>query len=128
MGRYDIEWIGDKELQSVMERAIQKSPRLVNASIKNHGELMKTKAISYSPKPGGSRYGPNPYSEGPLHQTIEANYGMMHARIQATRYYASYVNFGTRFMRAQPFFSDAFKDIIPLLEKNLREVAEGLFV
>ena len=89
---------------------------------------MKKKAIKYSPKPGGSRYGLNPYSEGPLHQTIEANYGRMHARVEATRYYAAYVNFGTRFMDDQPFFSDAFKDIIPLLEKNLKEVAEGLFV
>lgn len=127
MARFSIEWNGLNELQSVMQKAMSENGPALKQVMYNNGEDAKSKAKEYAPKPGGSRYGPNPYAEGPLHENISHKPLGLGAEIHARMFYSGFVNFGTRYMKAQPFMSDMMDYITPKLEKDIRDVAEGLF-
>lgn len=129
MGKYKVEWIGKDELGDILNKALSQSEEQVHKVVYNTAEKGKGKAIEFSPKPGGSRYGNNPYSEGPLHDNIVTHYpGRLHAEIEAKVGHAGFVNFGTRKMRKQPFMTDAFEEFIkPEFKERIYEVAKGLF-
>ena len=128
MAGFSIEWDGLTELGDVLAKAMRENESKVKTVIYNNGEKAKSKAIEWAPKPGGSRYGDNPYAEGPLHENIvHTHYGLA-SEIQAMMFYSGYVNFGTRYMRAQPFMTDTFNWIVKFLEQDIKDVAEGLFV
>lgn len=127
MAQFKVEWSGLNELQKVLEKAQKENEPALKAVMYNKGEEAKTMAREYAPKPGGSKYGANPYAEGPLHENIKHKPLGLNAEIHATMAYSGFVNFGTRYMDAQPFMTDMVEDMAPKLEKGIREVAEGLF-
>lgn len=46
------------------------------------------------------------------------------AEVGATTEYAPYVNWGTRFMEAQPFATDAFNEQAPKFKKDLQKLVK----
>ena len=128
MAGFSIEWHGLNELGGALDKAMRENKPQLKKVIYNNGEKAKAKAVEWAPKPGGSRYGANPYAEGPLHENIvHTHYGLA-SEIQAMMFYSGFVNFGTRYMRAQPFMTDTFNWIVEYLEQDIKDVAEGLFV
>ena len=128
MGDFSIEWDGLTELGDVLAKAMRESESKVKTVIYNNGEKAKTKAIEWAPKPGGGRYGLNPYARGALHENITHKHYGLNSEIHAEVGYSGFVNFGTRYMRAQPFMTDTFNWVVELLEQDIKDVAEGLFV
>ena len=128
MAGVSIEWDGLEELGGVLTKALQRGESEVKKAIFNNGEKLTNKAIEWAPKPGGSRYGANPYAQGPLHQNITHTNTGLNSEIIASVPYSGFVNFGTRYMVAQPFMTDAFNWVVKLLEQDIKDVAEGLFV
>ena len=63
MPDFSIEWDGLTELGDVLAKAMRESESKVKTVIYNNGEKAKAKAIEWAPKPGGSRYGDNPYAK-----------------------------------------------------------------
>lgn len=127
MAHFSIEWDGLNELGDVLAKAMRESESDVKTVIYNNGEKLKAKAVEWAPKPGGSRYGLNPYSEGPLSQNITHKHNGLNSEIHAEVGYSGFVNFGTRYMRAQPFMTDTFNWVVKFLEQDIKDVAEGLF-
>lgn len=64
-----------------------------------------------------------PVDTGKLKNSKEVSEG----RIAWTAEYAAYVNFGTRYMEAQPFATDAAEKALPSLRQALSEI-EGKLV
>lgn len=127
---YKVEWIGKKEFEDVLNKALSRSEKQVHDVVYNTAEKAKKVAMDNAPKPGGSRYGENPYAEGFLSKHIVTNYpSRLQAEVISKAGYSGYVNFGTRFMKKrQPFMSDTFKEFVkPEMEKQLTDVAKGLF-
>ena len=128
MAGFSIEWHGLNELGGALDKAMRESESKVKTVIYNNGEKAQAKAVEWAPKPGGSRYGKNPYARGALHENIvHTHYGLA-SEIHARVFYSGFVNFGTRYMRAQPFMTDMFNWIVEYLEQDIKDVAEGLFV
>lgn len=122
-----ITWKGKDTLGRKFKRAVRFAPKKVDMVIKNNGEELKQKVKEFAPKPHGSRYGANPYAEGFLYEHVNSLYGNLWGRVIAEASYAGYVNFGTRYMNAQPFFTDAYNWMVPRLEKDILDVIKGEF-
>lgn len=63
---------------------------------------------------------------GDLYRSVHAEYsqGGTAAEVVADVDYASYVHDGTRHMKPRPFFTVAVKEMLPELERRLREMFE----
>ena len=128
MAGFSIEWHGLDELGDVSAKAMRENKPQLKKVIYNNGEKAKSKAIEWAPKPDRSRYGANPYAKGALSQNITHKHYGLNSEIHAEVVYSGFVNFGTRYMRAQPFMTDTFNWVVELLEQDIKDVAEGLFV
>ena len=123
---FDFE--GFDELTQAIQNAASESSEVTEKMIHNLGEKGgKERAREYAPKPGGSRYGSNPYATGYLKDHIKGIPGSLSYTIQSTASYSAFVNSGTRRMKAQPFFTDMWSDLTDELEPKMKEVAEGLW-
>lgn len=63
-----------------------------------------------------------PVRTGTLRASIEYKPEGMQVQVVATADYASFVEFGTRFMDPQPFLTPAFELVAPQIERNIQEV------
>ena len=128
MAGFSIEWHGLNELGGALDKAMRENKPQLKKVIYNNGEKAKSKAIEWAPKPDRSRYGANPYAKGALSQNITHKHYGLSSEIHAEVAYSGFVNFGTRYMRAQPFMTDTFNWVVKFLEQDIKDVAEGLFL
>lgn len=63
-----------------------------------------------------------PVRTGTLRASIECKLDGLQVEVIAGTNYASFVEFGTRFMEAQPYLTPAFELVAPQIERNVREV------
>lgn len=123
---FDLE--GFEELNKTIQKAIIESPKATEKMIHNVGEKDgKARAVEYAPKPSGGAYGPNPYATGYLKDHIEGIPGSLSYTIKSTAAYSGYINSGTRYMAAQPFFTDMWDGLTENIQPKMEEVAEGLW-
>lgn len=118
MSNVTIEWTGMDELQRTLKRAVHKSPDLVNKVIQNNAQELQKTAKEYAPK--DTRF---------LMENINVEYPRnLRADIKSGASYAGFQEYGTRFQPGTPHMRPAFADQIPELEKDIEDVAKGLFV
>lgn len=112
-----VKWSGLTELTAVLENATDKVQRQAESVIKNHTEIVKSKA-----------WGKAPVDTGFLKSVISSEYGGMEGRVISQAHYSGYLEFGTRFMSARPFMRPALEEQQPDFEKDLNDVMKGVFV
>lgn len=90
-------------------------PVIVKASaqavVKNSAEQMRYKAQKYSP-----------VDTWFMHDNIFTFHSSTESETHSTAPYSGYVNDGTRFQYAQPFFSTAFEEVEKEFNKNMEDV------
>lgn len=118
MSRVTVEWVGAEEFGRVLQKAIAKSPELVDKVIFNNAEDMKDKAFDYAPKDTG--YLKSKICHKPM--------GKMDHEVGSYAEYAGFQEFGTRFQPGKKHLRPAFQDILKPLEKDIKDVAEGMFI
>lgn len=111
-----IEWFGLDKLENSLTQAVSKSKTQVKQVIFNNTEEMKAEAMKLSPTVTWF-----------LHDNIYTFHGSDYGEVISNAGYSGFVNFGTRFMMAQPFMTDSFNTQVKKMELMLKEVAEGLF-
>lgn len=126
MTKFDMKLEGGDKLAKIMIQAARQAPDTTEKLIHNLGEKGKKKAIEYAPKPGGNRYSKNPYATGYLKDHIEGTPRPIEYEIKSPAYYTGYVNYGTRYMDKQPFFSDMWEEITEEAEDRFNDVLKGL--
>jgi len=84
----------------------------VRTIVKNNGSNMQKKAVRNSPVGSEASTGIKGYKGGHLKGSnrLEIKNNGLTARVYNTAEYSGYVNFGTRFMDARPFMTDAFNE------------------
>lgn len=117
MSGVDIEWVGAKEFGNILQKALNKSPELVGKVIQNAAEKGKKKAKGYAPVDTGQLK--EKIAHKPL-GTLESEFGSFVG-------YASFQEYGTRFQPGTKHIRPAFDDIKPELEKDIKDIARGMF-
>lgn len=94
-----VKLIGFHELQVKLEKNMDLSA--VKSAVKKNGSAMQKKAQKEAP-----------IDSGHLHDVIflEITDGGMTAEVESTADYAGYQEYGTRFMKAQPYLKPAFEE------------------
>ena len=102
-----------------LERALAKNAGLqeVKRVVRRHGIAMQRKMVGNADFTRGYQTGQTKHS---IHGAEEDG-GLTYACGPATEY-APYVNYGTRFMEAQPFATDAFEDEKPKFLEELNKL------
>ena len=116
MAHFSIEWDGLAELGDVLEKAVRNHKPEVQTAIRNNTEEMKTEAKRLAP-----------VDTWFMHDNIYTFHGDMYGEVISSAGYSGFVNFGTRFMMAQPFMTDSFTAQVKKLEKTIEDIAKGLF-
>lgn len=110
-----ISFQGDKEFLRVMEQAIKQAPNVAEKVIKNHTEKGKRKAQQLSP-----------VDTWYMHDSIFTFYEPMAGFIHSPAAYSGYVEYGTRYMYAQPFMRPMMEWLQPKLKKDLTDAVKGV--
>ena len=109
-----IRFEGDDEFDRLLEKAIKESESTVDAVVKNNTERTKRKAKQLAP-----------VDTWFMHDSIYTSYEPLTGFIHSPASYSGYVEFGTRYMSAQPFIRPALEWMKPKYEKDLRDVIRG---
>lgn len=67
-----------------------------------------------------------PVRTGTLRASIEYKPNGLQVEVVAGVDYASFVEFGTRFMEPQPFLTPAFELVAPQIERDIKEVLQDV--
>ena len=86
-------------------------------AVKLYGSMLQTKAMLYAP-----------VDTGTLKRSISFKIedGGLTAVITPTAHYASYVEYGTRFMNAQPYLTPAFNKVVPQFKYAMNKVMKAM--
>ena len=120
MASTEIRITGDKELLKKLSKNLDKT--LVKAAVKRNGSQLEAKAKREAEKFRGHYEGKKFVKPtGRLRDSInvELTDGGMTAEVAPHMEYAAYVEFGTRFMDAQPYLKPAFDEQIKDFRKDL---------
>jgi HK97 gp10 family phage protein len=116
MPQQGFKLISDTLSKSLAKYSPQRLQAAVEARLETIGEGMASTAFSLVP-----------IDTGFLQSSIYASVDGMQLELGATADYASFVEFGTRFMSAQPFLRPAFDGWINEAERAFKDViAEAL--
>lgn len=109
-----VKVVGVKHLSAALKRRCD--PALLKQAVKINGAEMHQKSQRNAP-----------YDTGNLRRSIQLDItdGGMTAEVTATAHYAQYVEYGTRYMRAQPYMKPAFNAQKQQFIKDVRKAAEG---
>lgn len=108
---------GDKELQRIFKKASRKFPQETQKAIKNQTE--KGKELSAKT---------TPYDTGFLRGSQMTKYpSAFEGWIVSSAGYSGYVNFGTRFNYAQPWFTQMWIETERKAKEELKKVLRGSF-
>jgi HK97 gp10 family phage protein len=120
----DITLEGDVELQ----KAIAKNIKLENMKriIKNNGSNLQKKAQKNADFKGHYKGKKFVTPSGNLKRSIglEISANGLTATVEPTAEYAAYVEFGTRFMNAQPYLKPAFEEQKNKLKQDLNKLVK----
>ena len=114
--KFDMDFQGIEQLEMTIYNSHKKAVEQANKVTKNNGEKLKWKAQELAPRDTWF-----------LHDNIVSKHFPLYSLVHSQASYSGYVNFGTRFMYAQPFMTDAAKWIIPLYQKDMTDVMKGAF-
>lgn len=108
---------GDKEFVKALKKAMQKAPELTRKVMKNGAEFGKN--VMQTNAPYDTRF---------LKDNIVTQYPSLNvALIVSQAMYSGYVNFGTRFMTARPYFTDGWTETQKKLIQDFNNVIKGAF-
>lgn len=110
---FDLE--GFTELNQLIQNAIIEAPKSTESVIHNYGEKGGKLAKEYAP-----------WDTGYLHDQIESQPYPMASDIVSPASYSGFVNSGTRYMDAQPFFTDMWDEITEDIKEPLADVVKGV--
>lgn len=114
--KFDMEFQGIQQLEMTIYNSHKKAVEQANKVTKNNGELLKRKAQELAPRDTWF-----------LHDNIISKHFPLYSLVHSQASYSGYVNFGTRFMYAQPFMTDAVKWVQPKYQKDMTDVMKGAF-
>lgn len=107
---------GDKEFIRALKKALKKAPRVTAKVIKNGAEFGKNEIQKDAP-----------YDTGYMKQNVITQYPKLNvALIVSKASYSAYVNYGTRFMSARPFFTDGWEVTQKKLINDFKDVMKGI--
>lgn len=115
MPKYSIGLIGDKELMAALELANAKSKTATAKVTKNLAERGKQNAKNMAP-----------VDTWFMHDHIRTFHGDNYSEIHSQASYSGFVNFGTRYQTAQPFFTYMVEDLSKWAKTAYIDVARGL--
>ena len=110
-----VTFVGLRQFENFLKLLPKNLEKSASAVTKNTAEKMCYTAKKYSP-----------VDTWHMHDSIFVFHAYMMSEVHSTATYSGYVNYGTRFQYAQPFFSDAFEDMKKLYEKDMGDVLKGV--
>ena len=119
-----IKVVGMEKLQKKLKKNIQMED--VKRQVRKHGGQLQTKAQQNAPVGTPESTGIPGYIGGTLKRSIgiDITDGGMTAEVEPTAEYAPYVEYGTRFMEAQPYLKPAFDDQKEKFKKDMKKLVK----
>lgn len=119
-----VKVVGIEKLQKKLKKNIQMED--VKSQVRKHGAEMQTKAQQNAPVGTSESTGIPGYVGGTLKRSIgiDITDGGMTAEVEPTAEYAPYVEYGTRFMEAQPYLKPAFDEQKEKFEKDMKKLVK----
>lgn len=108
---------GDKELQRLLKKAQKKYPDTVSKLIKNNAEKGRNLSQTYAPRDTGF-----------LIESHSTRFpSKLDGEIISGAGYSGYVNYGTRYQGANPFFTKMWDVTKEELKKDFKDTLRGLY-
>lgn len=101
--------IGADKLIAELEKTVQNA-KAAQGVLRQAGALVQRKAQSKAPVDTGN-----------LRRSIALNVNGNRAIIRSNANYSGYLEYGTRYMKAQPYLRPAVEEVAPVFEKLLME-------
>lgn len=117
--KVDISFKGDLLLEATLERSSKEIRSQAWKVLKNTAEYGKLRAKYYAPVDTG-------FLKANI-VTDLSDWPGMTTKIHSQAPYSGFVEYGTRFMAAQPFMRPALKDVESQFRKDMENAAKGLF-
>lgn len=114
--KFDIEITGVEELTATISNAHSKAVEQSIKVMKNNTEELKKEARSIAPEDTGF-----------LKDNIATRYGGMTGEVISNAGYSGFLEYGTRFMSAQPYMRPSLEKIQPMFLKDMTDVMKGAF-
>ena len=117
-----IKVVGMEKLQKKLKKNI--NMEAVKKKVRQHGGQLQEKAQRNAPVGTPESTGIPGYIGGTLKRSIgiDITDGGMTAEVEPTAEYAPYVEYGTRFMEAQPYLKPAFDDQKEKFKKDMQKL------
>nr|DAM76358.1 MAG TPA: putative tail component [Caudoviricetes sp.] len=118
----DVKLIGFDKLEAKFKKSMNMDA--VKTVVKGNGAQLQTKAQKNAPVGTPQSTGIPGYVGGKLKQSIglEITGGGMTAEVEPSAEYAAYVEYGTRYMDAQPYLKPAYDEQKQKFVKDLNEL------
>lgn len=110
-----VEFVGLRRFENWLKILPKDLEKSADAVTKNSAEKMNFKAKKYAP-----------VDTWFMHDSIFTFHDFLMSEVQSTATYSGYVNYGTRYQYAQPFFSRAFEEMEKIYEKDMSDVLRGV--
>lgn len=119
-----IKVVGMEKLQKKLKKNI--NMEAVKKKVRQHGGQLQEKAQRNAPVGTPESTGIPGYIGGTLKRSIgiDITDGGMTAEVEPTAEYAPYVEYGTRFMEAQPYLKPAFDDQKEKFKKDMQKLVK----
>lgn len=114
MSNVKVSFQGLKEMQTFSRVMPKRLEREADAVTKNTGEEGRMRAKKYAP-----------VDTWFMHDSIFTFHRFLYAEVHSTASYSGYVNYGTRYQNAQPFFSQMFDEMEKIYKKRMADVLSG---
>lgn len=111
---FEIDWSGLKEMQAYTRIMPKRLEKEADAVTKNVGEEGRMRAKKYAP-----------VDTWFMHDNIFTFHKLLYSEVHSTATYSGYVNFGTRYQPAQPFFSQMFDEMQKIFKDDMYDVMTG---
>lgn len=111
----EVTFVGLREFENFIKLLPKNLEKSADAVTKNTAEKMKYTSQKYAP-----------VDTWFMHDSIFAFHAYLSSEVHSTATYSGYVNYGTRFQYAQPFFSRAFEEMEQLYKKDMGDVLKGV--
>lgn len=117
MSKPEIELLGSKAMMKALEEGARRFPQETKIIVKNNAEKGKEIAQRTAPK-----------KTGYLRENIVTKYPRaFEGWIISGAMYSGYVNYGTRFQAAQPYFTNMWDIVVSNLERELKALGRRVF-
>lgn len=112
MGRTRVKLTGVEELQAhLLDLAKKVDKQVSQEALKDSGAYLMRQAKANAP-----------VDTGELRRGIKGSFKGQSYEVVSTKAYSGYVEYGTRFMSAQPFMKPAFEDAKEHFERKIKRI------